>query len=184
MPFVLLCIRMKPSASASLLATASIALAMSTTCRAGEWAGLIGTDGTYNDALLAYATTPFLTDTLGGQRLDVLLEASAGLAMAPSVGASGNRLWHIGATPFIRYWWTDRTAMEIGIGAHLFSGTCLGNKTISTAFQFGDLIGMLHRLESSPWTLGIRFTHYSNADIKRPNPGQNYLGLLATHDFK
>ena len=38
-------------------------------------------------------------------------------------------------------------------------------------------------LQGTPWLLGLRLTHYSNADIKQPNPGQDYVQLRASYFF-
>ena len=36
---------------------------------------------------------------------------------------------------------------------------------------------------STPWLIGLRLTHYSNAGIKQPNPGQDYLQVRASYVF-
>jgi lipid A 3-O-deacylase len=136
----------------------------------------------YNNATLAVQTGPLWTHDLAHSKIDVVLEASAGQVTGPS-GSAHRSLTHLGLTPFARWWFAPDTAMEFGIGANVFSGTYLGSKHISTAYQFGDSIGLLHRVAGTPWTLGARFTHYSNADIKRPNPGQDYLQLRVGYSF-
>ncbi|MGC8508710.1 MAG: acyloxyacyl hydrolase, partial [Thiomonas sp.] len=45
-------------------------------------------------------------------------------------------------------------------------------------------VGVFHRLQGTPWLLGLRYTHYSNADIKRPNPGQDYVQLCISYVFR
>jgi len=149
---------------------------------AGDVIGYAGADHRYRDVTLAYAGHPFWTGTFAGDRLDFHLEVSAGLATAPP-GLPHESLTHVGLTPTARYWLTAQTALEIGIGANLFSGTRIGEKRISTAFQFGDALGIRHRFAGSPWSAGLRFIHYSNADIKLPNPGQNFLQLQVGYSF-
>ena len=57
------------------------------------------------------------------------------------------------------------------------------HKDLATALQFGSSIGVLHRLRSTRWLIGVRLTHYSNAGIKQPNPGQDYFQLWTSYVF-
>lgn len=93
-------------------------------------------------------------------------------------------LWDLSLTPVLRY---QRDAelssgvtpfAEAGIGAHLLSDTRLGDQKLSTAFQFGSMVGFgLGFGERGQYELSYRFQHISNADIKKPNDGLN-LHLL------
>jgi lipid A 3-O-deacylase len=71
--------------------------------------------------------------------------------------------------------------VEAGIGAHLLSRSEIGNKQLSTNFQFGDHIGIGYRF--GQFDLGYRFQHLSNAGIKRPNPGINFSQIRVTYNF-
>lgn len=165
--------------AAVLLAGAALAPSLA---QASEVSALWGRGTKNQNVTVAYQTSPFWSRQLSASRLDASLEFSAGQAIADH--ASSNRsLWHVGLTPVVRWWFEPSTALEAGIGANVFSGTRLGSKNISTAFQFGDFIGVMHHFEHSPWIVGLRFTHYSNADIKRPNPGQDYLQLRIGYDL-
>lgn len=138
----------------------------------------------YHNLTLAYQTSPIWHGAAGASPLDLSLEYSIGGVEAPN-GTRGNRtLWHVGVTPMLRWWFAPNTGAEFGIGANLFSGTKLGGKQISTAYQFGDSVGVFHRLQGTPWLLGLRYTHYSNADIKRPNPGQDYIQLRVSYVWR
>jgi lipid A 3-O-deacylase len=148
--------------------------------RAGEFSVLWGEDRGYHNFMLAYGARSYWVGEHSGRKMDIHLETSAG-RVAASSGSGGNTLWHVGVTPVAQYWLTPQIAIELGIGVNVFSGVHLGDKNISTAFQFGDSLGVLHRVAGTPWTLGARFTHYSNAEIKRPNPGQNYLQLRVSY---
>ncbi|CAZ87020.1 Lipid A deacylase PagL [Thiomonas arsenitoxydans] len=165
--------------AAALLFTAGLAPAQAT-----ELSALWGIDKghSYSNATLALQSGPLWQHDFAHSRLDVVLEASLG-QVSSSEGPGSRHLTHVGLTPFARWWFAPQTAMEFGIGANLFSGTTLGAKRISTAYQFGDSIGLLHRFAGTPWTLGARLTHYSNADIKRPNPGQDYVQLRVGYSF-
>lgn len=166
------------------IATAALlAVLCNAGAQAAELGALWGAAGRgYQNLTLAVQTAPLWSRPLAHSTLDAVLEASAGQVSASS-GPGQRHLVHVGLTPIARWWFAPQTALEFGIGANLFSGTTLGAKRISTAYQFGDSIGLLHRIDGTPWTLGVRFTHYSNADIKRPNPGQDYLQLHIGYRF-
>ena len=65
---------------------------------------------------------------------------------------------------------------EAGIGAHLLSETQINDhRRFSTAFQFGDHVGVGLRFgQRGEYDLGYRFQHLSNADIKKANDGINF----------
>lgn len=63
-----------------------------------------------------------------------------------------------------------RFYIDGGIGAAVFDGTRLNNQSISTAFQFSDNLGFGIQITEG-LRVGYRFTHFSNAGIKKPNPG-------------
>jgi hypothetical protein len=74
--------------------------------------------------------------------------------------------------------------LEAGIGAHLLSHVSIGDKNLSTSFQFGDHIGLGYRFGAKgAFDLGYRFQHYSNAGIKRPNPGINFNEVRLQYHF-
>jgi lipid A 3-O-deacylase len=73
---------------------------------------------------------------------------------------------------------------EAGIGAHLLSHVSIGDKNLSTSFQFGDHLGLGYRFGAKgALDLSYRFQHYSNAGIKRPNPGINFNQVRLQYHF-
>ncbi len=156
--------------------------ALAPASHAGQLTGLWGDYKGDHNWTLAYQAAPFWQHAFIGSHVDVSLEYSLGRVTTRAT-ADNQSLWHVGVTPIARWWFTSQTGLELGIGANVFSGTWLGSKRISTAYQFGDSIGLFHHFAATPWTLGVRLTHYSNADIKRPNPGQDYVQLRASYDF-
>lgn len=59
---------------------------------------------------------------------------------------------------------------EVGLGAAMLSRDRLGNKELSTRFQFSQHVGL--GLEfAAKWWLGWQYSHYSNGDIEKPNDG-------------
>lgn len=143
-----------------------------------QWGGLQGD----HELLVAYQTAPLWSGDLGGGRFGVAAEVSLGHAQPPA-GQPGGALWHIGVAPVARWHVGPSTDFELGVGANLFSATRLGLREFSTAFQFGDFIGIEQRLNGSPWRAGLRLSHYSNADIKRPNRGQDYIEVRLGYAF-
>ncbi|MGJ9420513.1 acyloxyacyl hydrolase [Massilia sp. CMS3.1] len=91
----------------------------------------------------------------------------------------------VGITPVLRYQRDDKLGWyaEAGIGANLFSELYNndGNR-LSTAFQFGDHLGIGY-VTPTKWDLGLKFQHYSNASIKRPNNGANFVIFGARYKF-
>ena len=75
---------------------------------------------------------------------------------------------------------------EFGIGANYITPVYQGDgKTFSTEFNFGDhlAVGRLlggHRHSS----IALRFQHFSNAGISTPNPGENFVQLRYTYQFR
>ena len=157
-------------------------VATSHVVHADELGVVVGSLDGYRSLAVNYQSAPLWQGTLVAHPLDVSLEYSLGMVRAPA-GQSNRDLAQVGITPFARWWFASNTGAELGVGANVFSGTRLGDKDLSTAFQFGSSVGLFHRLEGSSWLLGLRLTHYSNAGIKEPNSGQNYLQLRASYVF-
>jgi lipid A 3-O-deacylase len=68
--------------------------------------------------------------------------------------------------------------VEVGIGGpHLLSERYDNNRRqLSTNFQFGSHLGLGY-VFSSKLDVSLRYQHYSNASIKKPNDGVNFLIL-------
>ena len=55
------------------------------------------------------------------------------------------------------------------------------DKRFSTAFNFGDHVGIGVQLgDDHGQELSLRLQHFSNAGIKDPNPGENFVQLRYT----
>ncbi|MDH3288847.1 MAG: acyloxyacyl hydrolase [Betaproteobacteria bacterium] len=89
-------------------------------------------------------------------------------------------LAEIGVTPVFRLQQNDLKGpyVEAGIGAHLLSEISLGNKGFGTSFQFGSHFGVGYRFGArNAFALSCSYQHFSNADIKKPNDGINFLQI-------
>ncbi|MFO1324485.1 MAG: acyloxyacyl hydrolase [Burkholderiales bacterium] len=65
--------------------------------------------------------------------------------------------------------------LEAGVGIHLLSHTSIDERIFSTAFQFGELVGMgINFGEREQYGIGLRVQHISNGGIKEPNYGMTF----------
>ena len=73
--------------------------------------------------------------------------------------------------------------LEAGIGLSTMSPLYeTPTKTFSTRFNFYDVLGVGYRLGPGR-ELGLRLNHVSNAGIKNPNPGEEFLQLRFLQRF-
>jgi hypothetical protein len=74
---------------------------------------------------------------------------------------------------------------EGGVGATLTSSVYRNSgKRFSTSFNFGDHIGVGYSLGTARTSeVALRLEHFSNAGIKHPNPGQNFIQLRVVRYF-
>lgn len=142
----------------------------------------LGIGNHYNRANLNYETAPIWGTDFGGSwgRLDLTAEMGVSYWWAHE-GFAPSNAWQLSAIPMLR-WWLGRFYIEGGVGPTVFNKTQFADKTISTAFQFGDQIGFGYQLTRST-RVGLRYSHFSNADIKTPNPGLDVTQLTYTYQF-
>jgi len=112
-----------------------------------------------------------------------LVEFGAGIWRVPDLGGTTRRL-DVHATPV---WRADfaRTYVEGGIGVYLLSKTINNDTThMPTSFEFGSHVGAGLRLGTRGETrVGIALQHLSNAGIKQPNGGVNFVLVNASFPF-
>jgi hypothetical protein len=119
------------------------------------------------------------------QRIDVsgYWEVAAGRWSESSGGERDQALvTQVGITPVFRlrpgsansHWFA-----EFGIGANVIAPLYSGNhRRFATAFNFGDHVALGMQLGNRRSTeVALRLQHFSNAGIKRPNPGENFWQL-------
>ena len=67
---------------------------------------------------------------------------------------------------------------EFGIGLSLIDDTRFAGKNISTHYQFEDRLGIGYEFgRNYRYRVALRYFHYSNGGIKKPNPGLDFLSL-------
>ncbi|MEY3521773.1 MAG: hypothetical protein RLZZ177_2488 [Pseudomonadota bacterium] len=123
-------------------------------------------------------SAPLWTSSFMGKAIE--LSSEVGIAHwtyhGPRVENQTRALVQLSAIPVFRWWVGKDLFLEGGIGATLVSKNELGPRQLSTSFQFGDHIGFGYRLNPNNW-LGLRYSHYSNASIKKPNNGLDTLQM-------
>lgn len=170
-------------AAVVLACAAPIAAAQQSVSSSGGLGLSWGTGDHYQRTALTYETPTLWSHDFSGDwgRLELVGELGVAYWNAEGSRHPGS-MWQFSATPMLRWWTGERFFVEAGIGANAFTSTRFADKTISTAFQFGDHIGLGFQLTQAS-RLGLRYSHFSNAGIKRPNPGLNILQLSYTHQF-
>lgn len=106
------------------------------------------------------------------------LQIAGGMWRVPDIRETTRR-FDMSATPIWRAE-RGRVYFEAGIGAYLLSATINNDTTkLPSAFQFGSHIGAGIRLGNGG-TAGLALQHLSNAGIKEPNGGIDFVMLTAS----
>lgn len=92
-----------------------------------------------------------------------------------------NSLYEVSLTPVLRLQrdaglsQTVSPFTEIGVGGHLLSDREIGNRDLSSKFQFGLHMGLgLGFGDKGRYNLMYRYQHLSNANTRSPNQGINF----------
>ncbi len=91
----------------------------------------------------------------------------------------------IGITPIFRWQKDSKLGFygEAGIGARLISAHWNNAaRQLITRFQFGDTLAV-GTVFNNGWDAALKLEHISNAGIKTPNSGMNFLGVRANYHF-
>lgn len=116
-------------------------------------------------------------------RLELAMELGLS-AWQADAGREPRRLAQFSAVPLWR-WWPSQEArwfVEAGVGPSLLSSSRFADRRLSTAFQFADHLGLGFAVDRDT-RLGLRVSHFSNASIKRPNPGLDIYQLTVWRRF-
>jgi lipid A 3-O-deacylase len=120
-------------------------------------------------------------DTWHNAQVSGITEAYLGEWSAREIGER-RTFTQLGLLPLLRIRFRGGASpwfFEAGIGASVTSPVYRTvNKEFSTSFNFVDVLGFGRSLDAQHrHELSLRFQHISNADIKKPNPGENFLQL-------
>jgi lipid A 3-O-deacylase len=99
------------------------------------------------------------------------------------------KVWDVSFTPTLRLrsqrsdW---QPYAELGLGIHLLSRVRINeNRTFSTAFQFGEFLGMGVVFGSRrQWDLSAHVEHVSNGGIREPNAGITFGAVILQYRFR
>lgn len=139
---------------------------------------------TYQRATLNWEGPVLWTRRLGEQAR-VELNMELGLShWRPRAGATPGTMSQLSAVPMWRFWPSpeSRLFFELGIGPSLLSRKAFAGRNLSTNFQFADHFGLGYAIDAHT-RLGLRYSHFSNAGIKRPNPGLDIFQLTLSRGF-
>jgi lipid A 3-O-deacylase len=115
------------------------------------------------------------------------LEAGLDVIHELTGGENKRTILAVGATPILRMQRPTRDLIpfvEFGAGLRLLSATTLDNKRYSSAFQFGELIGV--GLQFGPrraYEVAVRLEHISNGNIKKPNDGIGFGAIRFAYQW-
>jgi lipid A 3-O-deacylase len=95
----------------------------------------------------------------------------------------------VGLVPTFRYCDAEGTSpwfVEFGIRASLTTTVYeTRGKRFSTSFNFTNRVGVGRNFGASgQHELSLHVEHFSNAGIKRPNPGENFAQLRYSYRFR
>lgn len=142
----------------------------------------LGFNSDYKKVMLAYETPGLWSSRLPGDWGTLNLSVELGLSYWKSEWRNPASLWQISAIPILRWWPRETVYLEAGIGPTVVSRSEFAGRELSTRFQFGSYVGggvLIDRTQR----LGVRYSHYSNADIKTPNPGLDVVQLTYMYMF-
>jgi lipid A 3-O-deacylase len=141
-----------------------------------------GYNDDYRKVTLSYETPAFWSHQFDSGPGRVDLDAELAVAYWTAQRGDPDSMWQLSATPMLRWWPSDVFFAEIGVGATGVNRTRFAGRNLSTAFLFGSHIG-LGTVIAGAHRVGLRYSHYSNAGIKAPNPGLDVLSLTYTYRF-
>ncbi|MGN6581617.1 MAG: acyloxyacyl hydrolase [Bordetella sp.] len=173
---------------AGLAVAGFVPMAQAQTANPGTQGGIgihYGAGNRYSRFGLQYETASLWTHSFGGSLGRVDLTPEFGVAYWQAHGGQQpSSAWQLSAIPMFRWWLgtSQRFYIEAGVGPTVFNHVSFAGKYYSTAFQFGDHIGMGYLLDKHS-RIGVRFSHFSNADIKTPNPGMELIQATYTYQF-
>jgi len=142
----------------------------------------LGYHSSYTKTTLAYETPKLWTHTFGQDwgRIDLTVEM--GVSYWKARRDEPDTMWQLSAIPMLRWWPNDAVYLELGSGPTIANRSEFAGRDLSTRFQFGSHLGVGILIQKSH-RLGIRYSHYSNAGIKKPNPGLDLLQVAYTYRF-
>lgn len=125
---------------------------------------------------------------LGSGRVSGQWDAYGGAWSSRAEDAARRNTWVVGLGPSLRWRGSEGRSpwfAELGTSLHLSSRhyQSAGDR-FSTRYNFASHIGLGRNFGAQrQHELSLRLQHTSNASIKRPNPGENFVLLRYAHAF-
>lgn len=142
----------------------------------------LGYNSDYEKLTLSYDTPTLWTHQFQNSESHIDLDLELGLSYWNARRGSPSSMWQVSAIPIIRWWPTAGFYIEGGVGPTVLSRSQFAGEDLSTRFQFGSYLGT-GLLLNKRHRVGVRYAHYSNANIKKPNPGLDLIELNYTYRF-
>ena len=166
----MLALAMAPARSEGLSAPTGIALVGGN----GNQVDVIGVEAHWD----SFYSSSWLRD----HGLDTRLAAQLAYWHSQEDNTSYSSLIDASLTPLLRWSGMRNGAfhpyVEGGIGLRLLSHAYIGQRQLSTAFQFGERLGTgIAFGPQDRYETGIFVQHVSNGSIRKPNSGLTYFGL-------
>lgn len=120
---------------------------------------------------ISYRSGPIWSKHFGSSSLQFILEPEiAYWKTKQNLNASNQELWQFSMNPMLTWQFINRWYLEAGIGLTYLSEKNFDDKKIGSKLNFSDNIGLGYQINKNN-SIGYRYSHYSNASIKKPNPG-------------
>jgi lipid A 3-O-deacylase len=158
-------------------ALAILAFAFAPFAAAAEGPGIalvVGqTDSDYERAGLSLRFGPMWSTDWGNWKASLRPELELSHFRYTGAGPGPNSLNQVGGIGLLHLHYGEgrfRPYAEAGLGVSLFSRDTLGSKDFGSRFQFSQHLGLGVEFAQRGFA-GLRYSHYSNADIEKPNDG-------------
>lgn len=107
---------------------------------------------------------------------------------APAIGGGRESIWQVALVPSLRMQLAQGASpwfLEVGVGPSYMNKLLdTPRRQFSTRWNFYDFLGGGYVFgEHRQHEIGLRWSHVSNAGIKKPNPGQDFLQLRYVAHF-
>ena len=95
--------------------------------------------------------------------------------------------WDVAVVPLLHWqhhaFGPHKMEVEFGIGPAWLSEPHIGDRYKSTQFQFSDHLGLNLVGPADQWRVGLHWRHISNLDIRTPNNGVDFKGLVFAYSL-
>lgn len=135
---------------------------------------------------LSYRFKPFWSDVWGGWHASLSPEVEASyLHYTGNRRHTNDNTGELGALVRFRFergLGAVRPYLDLGLGGAGLTDTHLGDKDLGSAFQFTEHVGFGLAIDQT-WSIGYRYTHYSNAGIASNNDGLDLHNVVLEVKF-